>query len=186
MPSAGQQQPMASAGAMGSSQQATRKADRQVPAEQLNAAMQAGASAVAEALHGNRKIGGAALKMINERDKVGSAAKAATQLLSEVNKRARMPERIMVPLAILTADELMDMAEETGRARFSEQEAQQVALTTAEMVLTSYGVPQERAAELAQRASREDLQRAENAFEQALGEPNEPNERPSPQEQANV
>jgi len=139
--------------------------------------------------HGNRRIGGAALKMINEQDKVGSAAKAATQLLSEVNKRAQMPERIMAPLALLTADELMDMAEETGRTTFSKQEAEQVALTTAEIVLKSYGVPQERAAELAQRVSREDLQRAENAFEQALGEPiepDEPNERPAPQEQANV
>lgn len=174
------QAPMASQGAMGASQQAERKATREVPTDQLNAAMQKGAEAVASALYQNRKTSQASLKMIREEDKIGSTAKAATLILSEINKQAQLPERIMVPLAIMTADELMDMAEQGNRAKFSEQEAQQVALTTSEMILTAYGVPQERAAELAQQASQQDLQKAEDAFNTAL---NAGGEKPAEQPQ---
>lgn len=170
MPGAGQGGPMASPEAMGASGQATRKATREVPREQLDAAMRACADAVAQALYENKQTSGAALKMVNEADKIGSAAKAATMLLSEVAKRTEVPPRIMVPLAILTADELMDMAEQSNRATFSDKEAQQVALTSAEMVLTAHGVQPERAAQLAQQASKSELQQAENAFNQALGE----------------
>lgn len=170
MPGAGQPQPQASTGAMAASGQAERKATREVPTEQLNAAMQKGADAVAMALYQNKQTSKASLQMINEDDKVGSTAKAATMLLSEVNKRAQLPERIMVPLAIMTADELMDMAEQGNRATYSDQEAQQVILTTAEMVITSYGVPPERAAQLAQQASEQDLKKAESAFDKALGQ----------------
>jgi hypothetical protein len=168
IPGAGQQGPMASQQAMGASGQATRKSTREVPREQLDAAMRQGADAVAQALYGTKEIGKAAMQMIQESDKVGSTAKAATQLLSEVNKRAQLPERIMVPLAIMTADEVMDMAEQANRTTFSDQEAQQVVLTTAEMVLQSYGVPPERAQQLAQQASQQELKQAENAFNSAL------------------
>lgn len=160
---------MASPGAMAASNQAERKSTRMVPHAQLNAAMQRGAEAVSEALHKNRQVSNAAMKMINEQEKVGSTAKSVTMLLSNVNQRAQLPERIMVPLAMATADEMMEMAELSGRAKYSEQEAEQVMLTTAEMILASYGVPPERAAQLAQSASKKDLQRAEDAFNKVLG-----------------
>lgn len=161
-------EPAASQGAMSAKAQADRKATRDVPYEQLNAAMQKGAEAVAQGLYKNRQTSNAALKMINDSEKVGSTAKAVTMFLSEINKRAQLPERIMVPLAMMTADELMEMAEQSGRAQYSPEEATQVALTTAEMIMRSYGVEPERAAQLAQQASQQDLQMAESAFNQAL------------------
>jgi len=172
MPGAGApSQPMASPQAMNASGQATRKVTREVPREELNNALRTGAEAVAQALYKSPKVSKGAIRMISpDEDKIGSTAKSVTMLLSEVNKRAQIPERVMVPLTILTADEMMDMAEEAGRATFNEQEAQQVMFTAAEMILQAHGVPPERAAQLAQQASQQELKQAESVFNKALGE----------------
>lgn len=166
MPGAGEA-PQASPQAMAGKAQADRKATRQVPREQLQAALSKGAEGVAAALYKNEKIRDSVVGMISAEDKVGSTAKATTMMLSNLNKKLQLPERIMPALTTLAADEVMQLAEATG-VEYSEQEAKQVLMTATEIVLNSYGVDPERAKQLASSADKSTLQKAESTYKEAL------------------
>lgn len=168
IPGAGQPQPQGSPQAMAGSQQAERQSQRQVPKEQLAKALQTGADAVSKALYGNKKIRQAIMGMIRKDDKVGSTAKATTMMLSNLNKKVNLPPRTMVPLVTLAADEVMIAAEAANRAEYSEQEAKQVIMTSAEIVLKAYGVGPEQAKQLASRADKSSLQKAESTYKETL------------------
>jgi hypothetical protein len=168
MEGAGPQQPAASQGAPQAKAQADRKATREVPRDQIQKAMQVASEAMYTALYKTKGIGRSVMKMISPEDKVGSTAKAATAFLSNLSKQTGMPERIAVPMVALAADEIMSLAESANGITYSEQEAKQVVITAAELTMSAYGVPPERAEELARNSDKGTLQKAESAYKETL------------------
>lgn len=176
-------QPMASQGARGAVDQANRKQERgNTPGatpKELNALMAQAVNTTSKALYDSPKIQKSVLGMINKQEKVGSTAKAAVQFLSQMAEKAQIPPRIMPGLATMTMDEIMQLAEAKGVARYDEQEAMQVIGTGVEMILKVYGVSPEKAAEMGARMSKQDLQKGEQSYKAMLGE--DPGQQGAPQ-----
>jgi hypothetical protein len=158
--SGGAPAPSASPSAMGVKGNQRTQADPQKVQQELAR----GAQGVSQALYSNEQTSNAVLKMFRPEEKVGSTAKAAMMAASQVIEKAGIAERVAVPLAVMAADEVMQMVEATGQAQFSEPEAKQVIMSTAEMMLSAYGVSPERAQMLAEQASPEQRSKMEQVY----------------------
>jgi predicted nucleic acid-binding protein len=120
------------------------------PLERVQAAFEKGLNGLAQALYANQKTSDAILSMVNAEEKIGSAAKAATFATAQVIEKLDIPERVAVPMVTAAADEVMQMAEEANIAQYSEEDAKNVVMASAEMMLQAYGVDATRAQELAE------------------------------------
>jgi hypothetical protein len=152
--------PQASPQAMGQKGAVRTEADP----EAINKELGRGVQGVSQALYSNEQTSAAILKMFRPEEKVGSAAKAAMMASSQVIEKAGIAERVAVPLAVMTADEVMRLIEAEGRGQFSEEEAKQVVMATTEMMLGAYGVSEDRAKLLAEKASPEQRSQMEKLY----------------------
>jgi len=146
---------------------AARPQRNRMDPDTLKAGLKRAVGVVSKALD-NPKIGGAALKIVRPDDKVGSTAKTVVMLLSEVNKRAALPERLMPTLVLLTSDEIMVRAEQALDIEYSEMEAKQVMMTAGEMVFQMYGVSPSRAKQLGAQLGKDALAKAQQTYQEAL------------------
>jgi len=125
--------------------------------------MTRGLQGLSEALYSNEKTSAAVLKMVTPEDKIGSAAKAAMFTVSQIMEKGQLAERIAVPLIVVAADEIMQMAEAAGNP-YSEDDAKNVTMAAAEMMLSAYGVDPARAQAMAEQASPEDRAEMESVY----------------------
>lgn len=149
---------------------------RDVPIERIQEELGRGVNALSTALYSNQKTSDAIMGMVNEQEKVGSVAKAAVFATTQVMDKGDIAERVAAPLTALAVDEIIQMSEATGM-EFSEEESKQALMSAQEMLLSAYGVSEERARALAEQASPEARKRMESIYSEQGGPT------PSPQEQ---
>lgn len=129
--------------------------------------LQRGLQGLSEALYSNEKTSDAIIKMLSDSEKVGSAAKAAMFAATQIIQKAELAERVAVPLAVVAADEVMQMGDAIG-LEYSEEEAKQVTMSTAEMMLSAYGVDPEKARAIGETASPEMKKGMEDIYSGSL------------------
>ena len=130
---------------------------------QIKAEFERGATAVGKVLYQDSAMSDKILGMINEKEKVGSVAQAAVMTVTQIDKKLDLAERVIPALTIFTTDRVLELATEMG-IQFSDEEKKQAAMSAMELALTGYGVPQERAAQLAQSRSPDELKAAESVY----------------------
>jgi len=104
--------------------------------------------AVSQVLYTEEAVSDKLLAMVNDKEKVGSAAKAVVMLITQVDSKIDMMEEAIAPTAAYAVDRFLELADAAGNVgEFSETESKQVMMTTMELILESYGVtPEERQA----------------------------------------
>jgi hypothetical protein len=108
--------------------------------------------------------------MADEREKIGSVAKAVVQVVTEMDKRGDYPEEILAGLTAWTADAVMELVNEdpSVNMKFSEKEAHQVVMTATELLLDAYGVSQQDRAALGQGMAPEELTELDSLYKGTL------------------
>ena len=151
--------PAASGQAMGQKGAVRTEADPQA----INNELGRGLQGIAEALFVNEQTSQAVMNMVRAEEKVGSAAKAAMFVTAQVIEKAGIAERVAVPMVAHAADQVMQMADETGLV-YSEEDAKNVIMSATEMMLDAYGVSPERARAIAEGASPEQRKGMEEVY----------------------
>lgn len=128
-----------------------------------------GIQGLSEALYGNEQTSDAVLKMLRPNKAVDTGAKAALFVATQVIQKAQIAERLAVPLVAIAADEVMQMAEQTGEFQYSEDDAKNLIMAATEMMLSAYGVDPARAKSIAESASPEQRAGMEEVYKPVMG-----------------
>lgn len=129
-----------------------------------------GIQAVSKALYQDQAMSDKIIASVSEQEKVGSTAKAAIMLVTQMDKQLDLAERAIAAVTVFTADRLMELVEADARNKieYSELEAKQVIMTTMEGILKAYGVTPERSAQVAQQIGPEETKKAQGIYEEGL------------------
>lgn len=138
--------------------------------ESDTAEVERGIASVGKALYQDEGMSEKILAMVSDEEKVGSTAKAAIMLVTEMDKKIDLDEDAIAPVTVFAADRLMELVEADGRngIEYSEMEAKQVIMTTMEGILTAYGSTPEDQAELAAQVGPEETQQYQKTYEETL------------------
>ena len=132
------------------------------------AEVERGMKAIAEMLYKNEASSDAFLKSVKPNDKAGSTSKAAILLITEIDKKINLSERVLGVLSGIAAGEVMELAEAGHGITYSEKEQQQIVMTTFEGILQAYGVDPQHAANVAGQADEAQQKEAMSMYEGAL------------------
>lgn len=129
-----------------------------VPAtEEEQAAYEQALSLVSRLIHGEDATHAAIMKMLDPREKIGSVAKAAVAVLSEIDGQMDIAEQVLIGVLTQTVDWLMELATVGRGMKFSEKEEAQVLATATELLLEVYGVDEDDYATLTEGLSNQDM-----------------------------
>lgn len=115
--------------------------EQATPEEQQ--AYEAALAASSQIIHGDDSAHAAVMKMLDEREKIGSVAKAAVTIVTQVDSQLDMPETILAGVLAQVVDWLLELAEMGKGMQFSEREQEQVLATATELLLEVYGVDED-------------------------------------------
>lgn len=134
------------------------------------AEVERGIAAVGKALYQDAGMSDKILAQISDEEKVGSTAKAAIMLVTQMDKQLDLAERAIAAVTVFAADRLMELAEADARngIQYSDMEAKQVIMTTMEGILKAYGVTPERSAQLAQQVGPDEAKKYQKTYEETL------------------
>lgn len=128
------------------------------PDSEVQAEFERGMQGVSRAIYEEEALSDQIIGMINEQEKIGSIAKAVITVITQVDKQLDIAEPVLAPMAVFTADRLMELAETAiPGMQYSEKEQQQIVMTVTELLLATYGVSPERAAQAGEGMSPEEM-----------------------------
>lgn len=120
------------------------------------AEMEKGVKAVSTVLFKEQGPADAFVKMLKPDDPVGSCVRASISLVTEIDNQLNLSERVMAPLAVFGAGELMEIGEAAHGMTFDEKTQKQIVTATWEGIMAAYGVAGEDAANFAGSTSEEE------------------------------
>jgi hypothetical protein len=121
--------------------QPTMSEEEATPQEQE--AYEVALSACSKIIHGDDKAHEAVMKMIDEREKIGSVAKTAVTIITQVDSQIDMPETVLAGVLAQVVDWLIELAETGKGMPFNDREQEQVMATATELMLEVYGVDED-------------------------------------------
>tara|TARA_R110000803_G_scaffold47081_2_gene98486 strand:- start:120 stop:677 length:558 start_codon:yes stop_codon:yes gene_type:complete len=129
-----------------------------------------GVQAVSRVLYEEEGVSDQILKMVNDKEKVGSAAKATVMLVTQVDKQIDLMEEAIAAVTAFAVDRLLELVDADARSKieYSDDEAKQVMMTTMELILTSYGVTPEESQATHGDVPQEEIDQYGNLYQETL------------------
>lgn len=128
--------------------EAQEEGDAATPEEQK--AYESALGACSKIIHGDDKSHQAVMGMLDEREKIGSLAKASVMLVTQVDAKINMPETILAGVLAQVVDWMLELATVGKKMQFSEKEEEQVLATATDLLLETYGADEDGYNELIQ------------------------------------
>lgn len=100
-------------------------------------------AACSQIIHGDDNAHAAVMKMLDPREKIGSLAKAAVTILTQVDSQLNLPETVLAGVLAQVVDWLIELADAARGMAYSEREEEQVLSTATELLLEVYGVDED-------------------------------------------
>jgi hypothetical protein len=131
------QQTMAQEGQEPAAEEKGESGDQATPEEQK--AYENALAACSEIVHTNDDSHQAVMKMLDAREKIGSLAKAAVMVVTQVDAKINMPESVLAGVLAQVVDWMLELATAGKQMQFSETEEKQVLTTATDLLMETYG-----------------------------------------------
>lgn len=127
-----------------------------------------GTAAIKKALFADEKASEQFVKAIRPDDAEGSITQTAITLVTQIDQKLNLPERVLAPLIVVAVGELMDLAEAAHGITFDDQQKKRVVMAAWEGLLLSYDADPRAAAQVAASADEQTQQQAVQEYKQAM------------------
>lgn len=148
----------------------TEPPEQELGDDELQGELNRGIEAVGQALYSNRELSDKILKMVSDKEKIGSAAKAAILTVTQVDKKIDLDEEALAGLTVWTVGRLIELVEADSRngLEYTDMETKQVLMTSIELLFEAYGVTLEDRQALASELDEGELNQYEREYKETL------------------